>query len=135
MEGGFALIDPDGFLGGAVEMSGALNRGEIVSIMGDRTAKDPGGNLAAEFLGARAFFPVAPYRLAASTGAPIVILFSAKAGLDACAIRVADVIRVEKPSGRGAGLYAPALSRYVAALERYAAEHPYQFFNFIDMWS
>jgi predicted LPLAT superfamily acyltransferase len=59
----FRIIDPRGFLGGAIEMASALQRGEVLCIMGDRVFGEARGVLAVDFLGAPAPFPTGPYKI------------------------------------------------------------------------
>lgn len=130
----FRVVDPQGYLGGAIEITGALRRGEVVGIMGDRVFGDPRGLVSVDFLGAPALFPTGPYRLAAATGAPLAVLFSAKTGRASCEMSLAGVLRVPATAGRAAEGFRPFVERYVRLLEAYTREHPYQFFNFYDLW-
>ncbi len=130
----YNLIEPGGFLGGAVEMVDVLKRGEILSVMGDRVLGEESNTVTVDFLGAPAPFPVSAYRLAASTGAPIAVVFSRKTGPDSYKLELAEVIRVTGVKGRGAEIFKPFLLRYVDALEGYARKYPFQFFNFFQMW-
>jgi len=131
----FRIIDPLGFLGGAIEMTAALRRGEVLCIMGDRVFGDSRGVLPIEFLGAPVPFPTGPYKVAAATRAPIAVLFSAKTGPRAYEMVLAGVLRVPERAGRDAQGYRPYVEAYVRLLEGYTREHPYQFFNFFDLWS
>lgn len=131
----FRVIDPQGYLGGAIEMTGALRRGEALSMMGDRVFGDPRGVVSVDFLGAPAPFPTGPCKIAAATGAPLAVLFSVKTGRTTYEMLLADVLRVPAGAGREAGGFRPYVERYVRLLEAYTGEHPYQFFNFYDLWS
>lgn len=48
---------------------------------------------------------------------------------------MARIIRVPENLGRPAHAYLPYAREFVAALEQFVTEHPYQFFNFYDMWA
>ncbi len=133
-ENPYRTIDPTGFLGGTLEMVAALNRGEIVSIMGDRRQGAEENSLAVDFLGAPVHFPAAAWKLAAVTGAPIAILFPIKTGPDRYRIELAEVIKVPKQESRPLKRLTPYLTRYVRTLENLCTKEPYQFFNFYDMW-
>ena len=128
------IIDPTGFLGGTLEMVAALNKGESVSIMGDRRQGAEENSLAVDFLGAPVHFPAAAWKLAAVTGAPIAVLFPIKTGPDRYRIELAEVIKVPKQESRPLKRLTPYLTRYVRALENLCTKEPYQFFNFYDMW-
>ncbi len=131
----FRIIDPRGFLGGAIEMASALQRGEVLCIMGDRVFGEARGVLPVDFLGAAAPFPTGPYKIAAATGAPIAVLFSVKTGTATYQMVFAGVLRVPKDAGRAPQGYRPFLESYVRLLEGCVREHPFQFFNFYDMWA
>lgn len=132
----YSIIDPSGYLGGALEMTGALNRGEIVCIMGDRVFGNDANALEMDFLGEKALFPVSAFRLAAATGAPVIVLFSSKTGHDTFEVSAKKIIRVPGDIGRRRlkENMRDYLKQYTDALEAYAATNPYQFFNFYDMW-
>ncbi|MBJ6748714.1 LpxL/LpxP family acyltransferase [Geomonas anaerohicana] len=130
----FRIIDPAGYLGGTLEMMGALKKGEIVCIMGDRAMGSESGTIKGRFLGGEVAFPYSPYKLAAATGAPIAFIFPTKTGAASYALNLAKVLSVPHLGGRSGEPYRPFVKEYVAELERFTAEHPYQFFNFFDMW-
>ena len=131
----FRIIDPRGYLGGAIEMVSALKRGEVLCVMGDRVFGDSRGVLPVDFLGAPAPFPTGPYKIAAATGAPIAVLFSVKTGRATYQMVLAGVLRVPQHAGRGAQGFRPFVESYVRLLEACVREHPFQFFNFYDMWA
>jgi predicted LPLAT superfamily acyltransferase len=128
------FVDPDRFLGGLIELTQALQRGECVCVMGDRVGQGRGGR--AMFLGDAAQFPLTPYQLARASGAPAVVLLAHRAGrmswrieaeplaegLDLAAMDRQDVLR-------------DLLERYAATLERAVRASPYMWFNFFDLWS
>jgi predicted LPLAT superfamily acyltransferase len=129
------MIDPRGFLGGAIEMVSALKRGEVLCVMGDRVFGEARGVSSVDFLGAPAPFPTGPYKIAAATGAPIAVLFSVKTGRATYRMVLAGVLRVPEHAGRGAQGYRPFVESFVGLLEDCVREHPFQFFNFFDMWA
>ncbi len=130
----FAIIDPAGYLGGALEMAGALQRREVVGLTGDRLMGNPSNAIDVTFLGETMAAPIAAYRLAAINGAPIVVLFSHKRNRNEYVIEIADVIRIKPISGPKTADLQPHAQRFADALTRYTQEHPWCFFNFHDMW-
>jgi predicted LPLAT superfamily acyltransferase len=130
----FRIIDPSGYLGGALEMIGVLKAGEILSVMGDRMLGSDRNAVAVDFLGAPVPFPFSAYKLASATGAPIGVLLSAKTGIDRYELRLARVIRVPAGLRRGSAAFVPYVRQFAETLEDYTRRHPYQFFNFYDMW-
>lgn len=131
----YKTIDPSGYLGGALEMIAALKNGEVLCVMGDRVFGSDKNTLRATFLGQEAQFPYSAYKLASATGRPIALFLSRKTGPDSYELRVPAVIRVPPDLGRGAAPFRPYVQEMLDALERYAYENPYQFYNFHDMWS
>jgi predicted LPLAT superfamily acyltransferase len=131
----YRVIDPRGYLGGALEMLQVLKAGEVLCVMGDRVLGSRRNVLRLPFLGEPAPFPYSAFKLAASTGAPVVVLLSHKSGPSAYVLEASRVIRVPAETGRRAGELRPYAIQFVEALEAYARRHPFQFFNFYDMWA
>ena len=127
------VISTDGFLGGSVECVNAINRGEIVSIMGDRSY---GANsVEVEFLGGHVKFPYGAFSIAASTGCPVVALLSAKVSAKKYVAEVAKVIipQYSLKSTRQQNIRG-WVQEFADALERYVEDHPYQWFVFYNIW-
>ncbi len=130
----YRIIDPSGYLGGTLEMMGALKKGEIVCVMGDRLLGSDRSGVSTDFLGGEVSLPFSAYKIASATGAPIVIFFTCKEGGDRYRLELARVIRVPQLVGRKAELFAPYAAEFAAALEDFCQRNPYQYFNFFDMW-
>ena len=130
----FSIIDPQGYLGGVLEMMNVLKRGEVLSIMGDRVFGDVKSTLSVDFLGSPIRIPFGPFKLGSATGAPIAVMFSHKSGPDSYELTVEGVIRVPPEPGRPEKVFGPYAAQFARALESYVQRHPYQFFNFFDMW-
>lgn len=140
-ESPFRIIDPSGYLGGSLEMLSVLRRGEVLCLMGDREQDngDERNVIRAPFLGQEAAFPVSPYVLAAASGAPVALLFSHKAPDGSHRLECPAILHVPPRdelvhAGRGPDAWLPWLQEYASRLEAYCREHPYQFYNFHDMW-
>jgi len=112
----------------ALPLVGALRRGAVVAMQGDR-ALGTRGDVAQPFFGAPAAFPVGPFVLARAAGVAVVPAFCVSTTDDRYAIEVGEPIDVAP------GAEAAAQRRWVAALERVVAAHPTQWFNFFDVWS
>jgi len=130
----YRIIDPRGYLGGVLEMVEVLKRGEVLSVMGDRMLGEDRNGVAIEFMGGTVTMPFSAYKLASATGAPIVVLFSYKTAADSYALKLYKTIRVPSGLGRGNSVYKPFVREFAASLEDFCREHPFQFFNFFDMW-
>lgn len=130
----FRIIDPQGYLGGVLEMMNVLKRGEVLSIMGDRVFGDVRSTLSVDFLGSPVRLPLSPFKLGSATGAPIAVMFSHKSGPDSYKLTVEDIIRIPPEPGRPEQAFRPYAAQFALCLESYVERHPYQFFNFFDMW-
>lgn len=131
----FRIIDPAGYLGGTLEMLQVLKQREVLCIMGDRVLGGESGRIGVDFLGGTVELPISPYKLASATGAPIAVIFPYRTADGWYALQIARVIRVPASLGRPSAAYLPYAAQFAAALEGFVAEHPYQFFNFFDMWA
>jgi len=130
----FKIIKSDSFMGGMVEATAALQRGEVVTIMGDRYAGGPFSEV--KFLGSPVRLPAAAYSLAAATGSPVAVLLAAKTGWRQYNMKLWEVFR-PAPSDRENRRrdMAKWAQRFANALEEYLQEYPYQWYNFFDFWS
>jgi KDO2-lipid IV(A) lauroyltransferase len=111
-----------------VTLLSALRRNEVVAMQGDR-GLGTRGDLAVDFFGAPAAFPLGPFVLARAARAPLVPVFCVLRDDHRYAITVGAPIRVA-PAGEGA-----ALAAWVRVLEAQVSLHPEQWFNFFDVWS
>jgi predicted LPLAT superfamily acyltransferase len=112
----------------------ALNRGEIVGMLGDRTFQDE-GTTAYPFLGEEARFPGGPLRLAVVLKRPVVLMFGLYRGgnrYDIYFERLIDAWPAARPE-RDLALD-QSQRNYVARLEHYCRDAPYNWYNFYDFW-
>jgi predicted LPLAT superfamily acyltransferase len=130
----YRIIDPGGYLGGTLEMLEVLKKGQVLCVMGDRVSGSQKSFVNVEFLGEEASFPYSAFKLASAAKVPIVVFFSYKNGPDSYALKISKIIRVPKNLGRSGKYFLPYVSQYIEALESYVQIHPYQFFNFYNMW-
>jgi len=130
----FKIINPAQFLGGAIEMLEVLKNDEILCIMGDRIFGNTNLSLRMNFLKGNALFPISTYKLASTSQKPIVILHSYKSGPDTYKIILPDIIQVPPKLKKAKETLLPFANTFVRSLETYIQDHPYQFFNFYDMW-
>ena len=133
-ERNFGVISTDGFSGGLVEASAALERGEAVIVMGDRPV--PGtAELEADYLGGKIKVPLSPWMLAARNEVPAVPVFAElKEDPERIVISYRPPITFTSAAGqrvRPEELREGA-ERYVRELEAAALERPYRIFRFGD---
>ncbi len=130
----FDIIDPRGYLGGVVEMAAALRRGQVVGLMGDRVFGEGENSASVPFLGGPVRFPTGPYRLAAMNGSPIAVLLSHKTGRSTYRLELSRVIRAQPAAGRDRDAMVRCVRQFSDALSDFVEAHPWQFFNFYDLW-
>lgn len=124
-----------GNTGTMLQVKEAIDRGEIVGILGDRTARGD-KRVAVPFLGAPAAFPVGPYVLSTLLETPIVLCFGLHRGGRRYDIRLepfSDGARLPR-AGRDAAI-AGLAARYAARLEAQCRQDPFNWFNFYDFWA
>lgn len=132
------IISPDLPMGGTLEMLSALNHGSVLCINADRTFGSEKHIVKTDFLGGKIKLPISAYKLAASTGAPIAVVFSARTGPGEGRFWVADVMHVSRDADKGAirspEAFAPYARTFAYRLEEFCREYPWQFYNFFNMW-
>jgi len=130
----FQLINVSDNFGGMIEATNALLRGEIVGVTGDRA--DRWRCRTVSFMGSPAKFPIIAEKLAVATGAPVIVLLSAKTGKYKIHFRWKDISTalLANPELNEAQKIQGILELYAAELERHLQEHPYIWFNFFDFW-
>lgn len=129
------VIDPREGLPSVMLMTQALLRGHVVTMMGDRTFGDEQNTVRARFLGGEIALPITPYRLASSTGVPIVVMMAPKTGKRTYEMRLVKVVDVPPGLGRAADKYEPYAQAYADCLEGFCRDFPWQFYNFYDLWT
>ncbi len=128
------IISPEQELGGVVDIINALQRGHIVSIMGDRSY---GFNaLEVDFLGGKVRFPYGPFAIAAATGSPVILLLTAKISHKSYVVDVSNVLKPSYTGRKGKKeQLRPWVQQFAAVLEEFAKRHPYQCFFLDDTWT
>ena len=128
-DAGFHVISPEAGPACVVEMVARLQRGEIVSIMGDRAY---GGQTAVvPFLGASAHFPASAFAVARAAQSPVLALFAAKTGVRNYALEA----RLFTPPARDdRQSIRKGMADYAATLEAFVRRYPFQCFLFDDVW-
>lgn len=112
----------------------ASEGGALIGFLGDRRrVGEPG--LPARFLGDRAWFPTAPYLIAAALKMPVCLCFGLYRGgrrYDLHFEPFAD--RVELPRGQRQDALAGLVQRFADRLAHHVRAAPYNWFNFYDFW-
>ena len=128
------IISPEGAFGGVIEIVRAVDEGNIVSIMGDRSyGRD---TVEVLLLGEKAYFPHSAFTIAATAGCPIVILLSAKVGGKKYMVDISHVIetRISSKAEKQKEIKGH-VQEFAGILEGFASEYPLQWFLFHDLWN
>ena len=116
-------------------LSEALADGELTTLLADR-AREHEATMLADFFGAQAPFPTAPFLLGAILKVPMVLCLGMYRGgnrYDLHFEALADELVLPRRE-REAGLRA-IVQRYADRLAHYAKLAPFNWFNFYDYWS
>lgn len=114
----------------------AADEGALIALLVDRT--QPGAaTQPAQFFGAPAQFPVAPWLIAAVLKLPVSLAFGLYRGgnrydlvFESFEDRGLDLPRAQRTTRLAA-----LIQRYAARLEHYTRQAPYNWFNFYDFWN
>ena len=127
------IISTEDFLGGAIEIIKAIDEGNLVSVMGDRS--EGYNSTEVNFFGEKARFPYGAFSIAAAARCPVIILLSAKIFKKKYIVDITYVIlpqysyRDKKHEDIRSWV-----QEYARILEDYAAKYPFQWFIFRDIW-
>jgi len=128
------IISSKNFLGSAVKITEAINKGGVVSIMGDRPYESD--SVEVNFLGERAFFPYSAFRIAAAVQSPVVVLLSAKISTKKYILHVTDIIEPKYSSVREKRSDIQGwVQDFAKTLEDYVSKYPLQWFVFHNIWA
>ncbi|MCA8910133.1 MAG: hypothetical protein KDB82_00390 [Planctomycetes bacterium] len=129
----FNIIASNDSLQASIECKDALERGEIVAIHGDRILGS--GGIKVPFLGAEAKFPIGPFVLAASTGAPVVFTFANRLGVRHYALmaRGPHYFQFGDRKKRNEDIR-KWVQMYSGLLEELLQKYPLQWHNFYPFW-
>ncbi|BCS88449.1 lysophospholipid acyltransferase family protein [Pseudodesulfovibrio sediminis] len=131
---GFSIIDPRSAMGGTLEMMTVLKQAGLLCIMGDRSFGSTKNVVDVDFMGGTIPLPISAYKLASNLNVPIVVTFSHRTGAGYGRIWISRVIDVPENMGRNAQIYQPYAQCFAKGLEEFTEHHPWQFYNFYNMW-
>jgi lauroyl/myristoyl acyltransferase len=127
------IISTDDSLAGVLEAMKAIKKGNLVSIMGDRTYGFSSEE--ASFLGGDVHFPFGAFSLASAVQCPVVVLLSAKVGVKKYIVDVSHIIPAPAGvRGKKDEEIKAALQEFADVLDQYVKAYPYQWFAFRDVW-
>ena len=126
------LIEVDGTMSHIFAMNAALERGEIVSMTGDRLLGSPKA-LKCSFLGAEARFPMGPFALAVQKEVPMLAMFAMRENARNYRVFVRSI---ESDSSLPLRARMTAMAQdFAAKLEEIVRQYPTQWFNYYDFWA
>ena len=128
----FSVIDPQGGVDSSLAMLQALQKGHVLGFLGDRLFGASKHAISVPLLNKNIRIPCTPFLLAAATGAPIVIWFAHRTGVGTGNLQIAKVLRI--PQGATKQVQQQYAVQYAKSLEECIMQHPYQLFNFFNMW-
>lgn len=112
----------------------ALQRGEFIGILADRGLEHGGASVTLDFLGAPARFPTGPLRMAYMLKCPVLLMVGVYRGGNRYDLYFEELADMSDSSVPRNELIRQAQQRYVARIEYYCREAPYNWFNFFDFW-
>lgn len=117
-------------------MSEGLARGALVALLADR-ARPHERTVEAEFLGAPAPFPAAPFLLGPMLGVPVVLCLGLYRGGNRYDVYFEAFAEAGPPLPRGerAAALQALVSRYAQRLEHHVRHDPCNWFNWHDFWN
>ncbi len=132
-ENSIKFISPADSFKASLEISSALNKNEIVCMMGDRVLHENEKYILMPFLGGKIPLPLAPFSICSITQKAMIVTFSVH---EKNCIRGVWAEKISIPYGihKKPELLKPYLARYIEALEFMVENYPHQFFNFYNLW-
>jgi predicted LPLAT superfamily acyltransferase/uncharacterized protein (DUF2062 family) len=129
----FNMIDTGKSMGGLVEATSALLKGDMVAIMGDRPWG--GRTVEARFLGESCRVLRTPYKLARATGSRLVMLLAHRIGYRKFEILWEDLSeRAEDARLDEVEIADKQANAYLSHLEEFLKQQPYLWSDFFDFW-
>lgn len=126
------LIEVNGSMEHIFQMNAAIDRGEIVSMTGDRMLGSP-KSFRCSFMGADANFPMGPFALAVQKNVPIVAVFCMRGKWGVYNVYVRKITSLPELNPRAA--MQDMAQKFAAELESIVRLYPTQWFNYYDFWN
>ena len=112
-----------------------LDKGAWVGMLGDRAISDK-GMVQTAFLGGTAAFPRAPFRIAALTGRPVILMLGIYRGANRYDLYFETLVETTAlPTQSREQVIEQWINLYASRLEHYCREAPLNWFNFYSFWS
>ena len=137
-------IIPLGRIDSMLRVKRALDDGGLVGMLADRTLAEEDGTPAVrelDLLGGRVSIPIGPFRMAAMLKRPVVFIVGLYRGGNRYEVRYEELYDFSLAAGGPGGTRTSAeaidaaIAAYVARLEHFCRDAPYNWFNFYDYWN
>lgn len=112
----------------------ALQRGEFIGILADRGLEQGNASVTCDFLGEPAKFPSGPLRIAYMLKCPVLLMAGVYRGGNRYDLYFEELMDMSKGELPRNEMIRQAQQRYVARIEHYCRDAPYNWFNFYDFW-
>ena len=126
------LMEVNGSMDHIFQMNAAIDRGEIVSMTGDRMLGSP-KSFRCQFMGAEANFPMGPFALAVQKDVPIVAVFCMRGKWGVYNVYVRKITAAPGLPPRAS--MQDMAQKFAELLEAMVRLYPTQWFNYYDFWS
>lgn len=126
------LIEVNGSMDHIFQMNAAIDRGEIVSMTGDRMLGSS-KSLKCSFMGADARFPMGPFALAVQKNVPVVAVFCMRGKWGVYNVYVRKITC--NPGLQPRASMQDMAQKFAAELESIVRMYPTQWFNYYDFWN
>ncbi|HUF87992.1 MAG TPA: hypothetical protein VMM59_11475 [Thermohalobaculum sp.] len=119
-----------------IEAREALSGGQFIAFLGDRMpVRNPRAEVTAAFLGGPVRLPRAPYHIAMLAEVPLFLCFAPRVGARSYDIEFSEIYDGAPVAREERDAKCRELAqRYAHELERMCRRHPYNWFNFFDIW-
>ncbi len=113
-----------------------LDHGHFVAFLGDRVLdRSPRAQVTVDFMGEDIVIPRAPYLCALMARVPLILLFAVRTDHRTYEIQFTQIYDgAEVPRGQREDTVNALAQTYVDELGKMCRRHPYNWFNFFDIW-
>lgn len=127
-------VIPLGKIDSMLRIQEALQRGEYIGILADRTISGK-KMLACDFLGGQIHLPITPFRLAVILNCPVVFMLGIYQGGNRYDVNFEYLADPQQPTPLDRDFaIRQAAQQFATRLEHYCRVAPYNWFNFYDVW-
>ncbi|HEU0188691.1 MAG TPA: acyl-CoA synthetase [Gallionella sp.] len=128
-------VIPLGKIDSMLRIQEALQRGEYIGILADRTISGK-KMVSCDFLGGQINLPITPFRLAVILNCPVVFMLGIYQGGNRYDVSFEYLVDPRQPAPLVRDLaIKQTAQQFATLLERHCREAPYNWFNFYDVWN